>query len=77
MWVSLMIVNSFCIVNHHFAKFSGHNPCGSSDTTAKIVYVTLPDQVIKGSGNFMKGNYSLPIPTMPKLIAIDIVLMDI
>ena len=46
-------------------------------TTAKIVYVTLPDQVIKGSGNFMKGNYSLSIPTMPKLIAIDIVLMDI
>ena len=51
--------------------------CGSSDTAAKIFYVTLQDYVIKGSGDFMEGNSSLHIPILPKLIVIDIVLMHI
>ena len=33
--------------------------------------------MIKGSGDFMEGNSSLYIPTVPKLTAIDIVLMEI
>ena len=73
--------------------FCGHRHCGSSDTATKIVYMTLQDHVIKGSGDFMKGNSSLYIPkgsgdfmkgnsslyipTLPKLIAIDIMLMDV
>ena len=44
---------------------------------AKNFYVVLQDHVIKGSGNFMEGNSWLYIPSLPKLIAIDIVLMDI
>ena len=32
--------------------------------------------MIKGSGDFMEENSSLYIPTLPKLIAIDIVLMS-
>ena len=42
------------IVSHHFAKFSGHRPYGTSDAAAKIVNVTLQDHVIKGSGDFME-----------------------
>ena len=38
--------------------------------------MTLQNHAIKGSGDFMEGNSSLYIPTLPKLIAIDIVLMD-
>ena len=57
--------------------FSGHRPCSRSDVAAKIVYVTLKHHVIKGSGDFKEGNSSLYIPTLPKLRAIDIVLMDI
>ena len=38
--------------------------------------MTLRDHVIKGSGDFKEGNVSLYIPTLPKLIDIDIVLMD-
>ena len=49
--------------DHTFTKFSGHRPCGSSDTAAKIFYVTLQDNVIEGSGYFMEGNSSLYIPT--------------
>ena len=65
------------LVSHQFAKFRGHRSCGSSDTAAKIFYVILQDCVIKGSGDFMEGNSSLYIPTLPKLIGTDIVLMDI
>ena len=57
--------------------FRGQRPSCSSDTAAKIVYVTFQDHVIKGSGDFKEGNSSLQIHTLPKLIAIDIVLMDI
>ena len=60
-------------MNHHFAiLFSG-----CSHTEAKMFYMTLQDHMIKGFGDFMEGNSSLHIPTLPKLTAIDIVLMDI
>ena len=68
---------SFLIVGHHFAKFNGPRPFGSRDTAAKIIYMTLQDYVMKGSGAFMEGKSSLCIPTLSKLISIDIVLMDI
>ena len=68
---------SFLIVSHHFGTFSGHMPYGSCGIAAKIVYVTLQDHVIKGSGDFIKRNSALHIPTLPNLIAIDIVLMNI
>ena len=63
------------IVSHHFVKFSDHGPCGRA--AAKISYVTLQDYLIRLSGDFIEGNSGLYIPTLPKLIAIDIVLMDI
>ena len=68
---------NFLIVSHHFAKFGGHRLCGGSDTTAKIIYKTLQDHMIKGYGDFVEGNSSLYFPTLPKLVAIDIVLIDI
>ena len=64
-------------MSHHVATFSGHKSCGTNNTTAEILYVTLQDHVIKGSGDFMEGISSLNIPRLAKLIAIDIVLMDI
>ena len=48
----------------------------SSDTATKIFYMTLQDHGIKGSGDFMEED-SLYIPTLPKLIAINFVLIDI
>ena len=67
----------FLLASHIFTMLSGHRPCGISDTAAKIIYVTLQDHVIKGSGDFMEGNSFLYIPTQSKLMAIDIVLTDI
>ena len=57
----------FLKVSYHFAQFSGHSPCGSSDTAAKIFYVTLQEHVIKGSGDLMGENSRLHISTLPKI----------
>ena len=38
--------------------------------------MTLQDHVIKGSGHFMEGNSLMYIPTLLKVIVIDIVSMD-
>ena len=79
MWPRVLWLNglNFLIASHLFAKFSGFRPVGSSDTAAKIVYMTLREHLIKKSGDFLEGNSTLYIPTLPKLIAIDIELMDI
>ena len=74
MWLNGL---KYLIVSHHFAEFHDHEPCGSSDTAAKLFYVTLQDYVIKESGDFMEGNSWLYIPTVSKLIAIGIALIDI
>ena len=42
-----------------------------------IFYVTLQDYVIEWSGAFIGGNSSWHIAKLPKLITIDIVLIDI
>ena len=39
--------------------------------------MTLQDHEIKRSGDFMEENSPLYTPTLPKLMAIDIVLMDV
>ena len=65
----------FLVVSHHLAKFNGHRSHGSSDAAAEIFYGTLQDDVIKGSGDSVEGTSSLYIPTLPKLIATDIVVM--
>ena len=74
-----MLLNGlkFVIVNHYFARFCDHSSCGSSDTAGKIVNMTLQDHMIKGFGDFMERKLSLNFPTLPKVIAIDIVLIDL
>ena len=64
-------------LSHHFINFRGYSPYGSSGIANKIASMTLQDHVNKGSGDFMEGNSSLYIPTLLKLIAIDIMIMDI
>ena len=42
------------------SPFSGHRPCGSKGTTAKIAYMNVQDQLIKKrSEDFIEGNSSL------------------
>ena len=58
------------------AKFSGHRPCRSGDTTAKLSCVALQDHVIRRSGGFKEGNSDYISDKLTKLIAIDIVLIN-
>ena len=52
-------------------------PYGSNDTAAKVFFMTLNDQMIKQSGEFVEGNSFMYIPTGTKFIERDIVLIDI
>ena len=67
----------FLIVSDHFSKFSGHRPCGSRVITHLIFHVILKDHVIKGACQFLKGSSSVYIPTLPSLVALGIVVVDI
>ena len=60
---------NFLMKSHYLAKFSGHRLFGSRDTADEIFYI------IKGFGDITERTSSLCISTLPKLIAIDIVLM--
>lgn len=66
----------FLIISHHLTKFNGHRSRDSADNAAKIFYRTLQEHVIKGFVDFVERSSSLHIPSLPKLLAIDIVLMD-
>ena len=66
---------NFLIVHHHFVKFSSHRPCGSSDTIAKKVNVTLQDYVT--TRLYGKKLLTVYLHPVTKLIAIEIVLVDI
>ena len=64
-------------MSHHFAKYSGHNSCDSSDRAVNIFLLTFQDHLIKGSGDFMEESSSLYIPILPTFVATNIVLIDI
>ena len=49
---------------------------GSVETVTEIFYLSLQDNGIEESVDFTEENPSLHIPILPKLIAINIVLMD-
>ena len=60
-------------MTHHLTEFHGHRPCGSSDTMYLICNVTLQDQLIKESCDFVKGSSSLFVTILPSLMVMVIV----
>ena len=76
MWPLFKVLRDLMVKVTTLQKFCGHRSFCGSDAAVKIVHMTFQDQMIKGSGKFMEGNSSLYVPTLPKLIAMDIVLMD-
>ena len=57
--------------------FGGHSNCGSGDKTYLIYHATMEDYVIKESCDFMEGSSSLYVTTLPDMVAIDIVVVEI
>ena len=61
----------------YLAKFGGHSPCYSRDIIDPVFHVTLQEHVIKGLCEFLKQSSLLYIPTLPSLVGIGIVVVDI
>ena len=64
-------------MSHHLARFGGHWSSASEDIKFLICNVTLQDHMIQGSSNFMSVSSSWYIITLPDLMAIGIVVVDI
>ena len=62
---------------HFLCIAGGYWSCSSGDKKKLINQVTSQNHVIEVSCNFMSGNFSLYLITMPSLVAIDIVIVKI
>ena len=64
-------------VSHHLAMFSGHWFSTSGDIKYLTCHLTLQNHVIEGSRNLMKVSSSWYITTLPSLVAVGIVAVEI
>ena len=64
-------------VSHHPAKFDGHSHSGSNDIIFLACQVTLQDQVIKGSCDFIGTSQSRQVIIWPSLVAIGTLVLEI
>ena len=64
------------IVSHQIATFTSRRPGGGSYIIYLICRVTFQYHLINGSLNFMDGSYSLCLTTMPGLMTIVIVVVE-
>ena len=64
-------------VSHHLPMFGGHWSSGTGDIKYWICHITLQNHVIEGSCNFMIRSSSWHITTLPTLVTIDIVVVEI
>ena len=62
-------------VCNHPAKFGSHNHCHSGDITYLICHVTLQDNVIKGSCDYLERS-SLCVTILPDLGVMGILVME-
>ena len=67
----------FLTESHHFPIFCGHWFNASGDIKYLIFYVTLLNQLIEGSCNFLSGSSSWYVLTLPSLVTIGIVVVEI
>ena len=64
-------------VSCHLAKFGGYRHCGSGDKMMLVCHVTLQDQVITGSRDFMGRSSSRYVIILSSLVAIETLIVEI
>ena len=64
-------------MSYHSAKFGGHRHSCSGEKMILVCHVISKDRLIKGSYDFMGGSPSSKVTTLPNLMAIGIVVMEI
>ena len=65
------------MVSHHLAMFGDHWSSTSGNIKYLIFQVTSQNYLIEGSYKFMNKTSLLYVTTMPSLVAIDIVVIEI
>ena len=65
------------MASHNFAMFVGHWSDASESITSLVFRVTSEDHVSEGSHDFMGGSSSLYVTTLPSLIAVGNVVVEI
>ena len=65
------------MASHNFAMFGGHWSDASEGITSLVFRVTSEDHLSEGSHDFMGGSSSLYVTTLPSVIAVDIVVVEI
>ena len=60
-----------------FTTFSGHRPCCKRHIADLLFHATLQNHVINRPCGFMKARSSFYIPSLPSLVAISIMLVEI
>ena len=63
-------------ISHHPANFGGHRHCNGGNVTVFVCHVNSED-VVKGSCDFVGRSPSWFVTTLPGLLAIWIVVVDI
>ena len=63
--------------SHYIPMFGGHWANTSGDRKYLICHVTSQNQVIEGSSNFLSGSPSWYVTTLPSLVVIGIVVVEI
>ena len=64
-------------VHHHLDTFGDHKHCGSGDGMLLISHVTSQNHVIERSCISMSGGSSFYVTTLPSLLAIGVVVVEI
>ena len=64
-------------ITYHSAKFSGHKHSGSGDIMVFVCYMTLHDHVIKALFDFIAWISPQDKSPLPRLVAIDSVIVEI
>ena len=64
-------------VYHYSDKFNDHNHCDSGDITFLICDLTSRDYMFKGLREFMTGSFLLSVTTLPYLVTISQVEVEI
>ena len=65
------------MVTHLDAMCGGHYSSGSADITYSICHATLQEHVIEGSCEFIGGSSLMCTTTLPSVVVISIVVVEI
>ena len=63
--------------SNHLTIFGNHYFSTSGDKKYLMYHVTLQNYIIEGSRNFMGGSSTWYVTTVPSLVTIDIVVVEI